>query len=290
MKLTSFTKLIISLLFFLIAVVYAYPDTLYEYCNTYTGSFCADIYIEIDEAQTFTTNVSHTVTFVKLYLYRVGSPGQVTVRITDTYQQSGENYPNLTSVLATAYYDGNSIPTTKTWIRINLTSEITLESGKVYAIVVNAPNGDPIGNYLRWMRSTSNLYNGGKRYEQVSGQGWVTYAINDLQFEVWGNPLSAKTWHDTASWNFNLLTRAWHNTATWTLNLITRAWHDVLYWNLTIVAKAWHNIIWHFTLTIPYLTPMPIPMPTPTPKTPPIPIIITPIIITLIILFIFKKR
>jgi len=160
----------------------------YEYYNTGDDSFVGvrGVYFK---AQTFTVGaVGHAVTSVKLLLYRVGSPGTVTVsiRATDGTHPTGSD-------LTSGTINGNSLSTDSAgvWYEIALTS-YALSADTKYAIVVRAPSGADYNNELRWRYdSTSPTYNGGNREDSdSSGVTWSSNTASDLMFEVWSNSQS----------------------------------------------------------------------------------------------------
>jgi hypothetical protein len=67
---------------------------------------------------------------------------------------------------------------------------------------------------------------------------------------TWTSGVS-KTWHDVASWNFQLLTRKWNNITSWSFNLITKTWHETITWIFQIETRKWRETaLWTFqTLT-----------------------------------------
>jgi hypothetical protein len=80
--------------------------SIYEYYNTGDTSV-ASIYGDIWDAQTFTPSVAHTITSVKLKLYRIGNgPGTITVGIRAT---DVDGLPTG-SDLCSGTTDGNSLP------------------------------------------------------------------------------------------------------------------------------------------------------------------------------------
>jgi len=138
------------------------------------------------KAQTFTVNATgHSVTSVKLKLYRVGSPSTVTVgiRTTDGTHPTGSDLTNGT-------IDGNTLNAISPgqWYTITL-MEYTLTINTKYAIVVRATNGNAT-NYVNWRYdSTSDYANGNFEYSSNSGGSW-TSTDYDSMFEVWGRNLS----------------------------------------------------------------------------------------------------
>jgi len=159
--------------------------SLYEvYSTGDDGSYA--MYGKYWDAQTFTVGATgHTVTSVKLKLYRKGSPGTVTVSIRAT---SGDHPTGADLTVGTI--DGNSLTTATAgaWYEIALT-EYTLNASTKYAIVVRAPNGST-NNYLYWRADkTSPTYTGGNREDSIdNGVTWTTTTLSDFMFEVWGNP------------------------------------------------------------------------------------------------------
>ena len=136
-------------------------------------------------AQTFTPSVAHTITSVKLMLYRSGSPGTVTVSIRAT---SG-GLPTG-SDLCSGTTNGDTLTTLASgeWREITLGSGYSLSAGTQYAIVVRAPAATA-GNLLFWrLDRTSPGYTGGESTgSSDSGSSWSPISIADYMFEEWGN-------------------------------------------------------------------------------------------------------
>lgn len=188
---------IFSILFALVLVAVVLPagvaqaaPTLYENYNTGDNGF-AGIFSTVWGAQTFTAESDHSVTSVKLKLYRHGFPGTITVSITAT---DGSGHPTG-SDLTSGTTDGNTLTTNfhnANWREITLTS-YNLTSGTKYAIVVRAPGGDG-SNYVGWREDTVGAYADGN-YERSSdsGNAWSTYINPDLMFEVYGSPIECST-------------------------------------------------------------------------------------------------
>jgi hypothetical protein len=141
--------------------------------------------------QTFTPSAAHTVTSVKLMLFRENSPGTVTVGIRDTSggQPTG---PDLCSGTT----DGDTLPTGSPyeWREITFTSSYALSAGIQYAIVVRAPGGD-VSNRAWWrVDASSPTYGGGNSlYSNDGGTNWIVLT-SDSMFEEWGDPLGAVGW------------------------------------------------------------------------------------------------
>jgi len=135
-------------------------------------------------AQTFTPSVSHTITKVKLLLYRYGSPGTIGVYI---YATDVNGHPTG-SELRHGNTNGSTLPTASPyeWREITLDTPLAVVAGIKYAIVVKL--GGSGANYLIWrMDSSSPTYVGGcGEYTANSGGDWTSYTNWDFMFEEWG--------------------------------------------------------------------------------------------------------
>jgi hypothetical protein len=132
--------------------------------------------------QTFTTLSSYSIKKVKLKLYRVGSPGTVTVSIKETDvdgKPTGED-------LASGTFDGSSLTddTDGEWQEVIFDSAYSLESATKYAIVIRL-NGNGT-NCLAWRKDTSSpTYDDGQYvYSNDSGSSWTLHA-HDAMFEIY---------------------------------------------------------------------------------------------------------
>ena len=173
--------LVLSLMMLPASVVQA--SNLYEYYNTGEDN-ASGFHSKYWTAQTFNATADHSVTSVKLLLYRYGFPGTVTVSIRAT---DGSGHPTG-SDLTSGTIDGNTLTTAPwgLWYEIAL-SPYDLTSGTKYAIVVRAPSGN-LTDYLRWSYDDSAPTYAGGNFEASSDSGtnWTTYADKDFMFEVWG--------------------------------------------------------------------------------------------------------
>jgi hypothetical protein len=142
--------------------------------------------------QTFTVDSDHSVTSVKLKMYRQGNPGTVTVSIQPVDKNDHPADVDLTSCSVV----GTTLPTTaNSWYEATLTQSYTLVGGASYAIVLKAPSGDS-SNRVLWRADSSGGYAGGSMEQKVDGNNWVHFAA-DCMFEVWGEPVSENL---TESW------------------------------------------------------------------------------------------
>lgn len=131
-------------------------------------------------AQTFTPTVTHTITSVKLIIYRKTSPGTVTVSIRAT-DVNGQ--PTGTD-LCSGTTNGNTLPTGPPYDLREITFGVgyQLTAGIKYAIVVRVAAAS-----VRWrFRNTSGYANGQVEQSDNSGSTWVSYSAFDCMFEEWG--------------------------------------------------------------------------------------------------------
>jgi len=172
--------------------------TLYEYYNTGDTDKWS-IYGVQWGAQTFTPSVAHKITSVKLKLYKLGSPGTVTVGIRATDVNGHPTGADLCSGTT----DGNTLPLYPTfeWREIILGAGYDLVAGTKYAIVVRATGGIESDSVSWRLDYTSPTYAGGNfEYSGSSGAAWAS-ADYDFMFEEWGEPppVTPKTSSDTGS-------------------------------------------------------------------------------------------
>lgn len=139
------------------------------------GFYGANVWV----GQTFTASASYSITSVKLKLYRLGSPGTITVSIRAT--SSGLPTGNDLCVGTT---DGDTLTTSSSgeWREITFGSAYTLTSGTVYAICVRALNG-AIPNIAYWRIETVGSYSNGQSCN-YNGSIWAQGA-NDYMFETY---------------------------------------------------------------------------------------------------------
>jgi hypothetical protein len=158
--------------------------SMYEHYNTGDDG-AGGAYGSLWAAQTFTPSADHTITSVKLMLFRNGSPGTVTVSIRAT--SGGQP---TSSNLCSGTTDGDTLPigSPYEWREITLGSGYGLSAGTPYAIVVRATGGDA-SNYVCWRADSTPTYGGGMLLlSSNSGTNWTSAAGYDLMFEEWGDP------------------------------------------------------------------------------------------------------
>ena len=135
-------------------------------------------------AQTFTPDTAHTVTSVKMLLYRTGTPGTITVsiRATSAGLPTGGD-------LCSGTTDGDTLTTSTAgeWREISLGAGYSLSASTMYAIVVRALDGSAFASIRLRVDETSPTYTGGTDcYSTNSGSSWTIVFGTDLMFEEWG--------------------------------------------------------------------------------------------------------
>ena len=163
-------------------------DTLYErYTTNDDGD--QDIYGNLWRGQTFTigntgTNEDHNITSVKLLLYRIGSPGTITVSIKATSEElpTGDD-------LASGTTNGDTLPTESPyeWREITFGTPYTLSASTKYAICVRISGGDTSNAPLWRIDKTSSAYTGGDSVYSINAGGtWYRTVGRDMMFMEYG--------------------------------------------------------------------------------------------------------
>ncbi|MBA7589502.1 hypothetical protein ES708_31587 [subsurface metagenome] len=161
--------------------------TLYQHYNTGdTTYFTAhDTYWT---AQTFTPEIPHKITLLKLKLYRNFITGDMIVKINTT---DGDGYPT-DNILCSKIF--NSEPITEEspgqWYDFSLDEPWIPTIDTVYAMIIHGIPGQP-NPRLYWRADpTGPTYDRGSVYfSNNSGVSWTRYLYDDLMFEEWGYPL-----------------------------------------------------------------------------------------------------
>jgi len=159
---------------------------LYEYYNTGDDS-SYPVYGVYWRAQTFTVGATgHTVSSVKLKLWRFGNPETVMVSIRATDGSGHPTGSDLTSGTINGNMLADAFP--GQWYEIALV-EYSLSANTKYAIVVRALSGNT-NNYANWNadRSSSTYAGGNIEYSSNSGGTWGS-GSSDAIFEVWSGGL-----------------------------------------------------------------------------------------------------
>lgn len=133
-------------------------------------------------AQTFTPQQAHKIEYVKVYLMRIFFPGTLELRIHNT---DGVGKP--TSVIAYGSIPANDLPTSYTWIQINLNGGgVNLEKDVQYAMSLHCTDGSDT-HYMSWRDDSSSPgYAGGKDWNGGDGVNWSSWFGCDFYFQEYG--------------------------------------------------------------------------------------------------------
>ena len=158
---------------------------LFEYYNISDPALAA-CHDDFWQAETFTPREAHTITSVKLRMYRLGSPGTITVGIKATAVGGAPDGADV----ASGTTDGDTLPTEYAGEEreITLGAGVALDAGTKYAIVPRALTGDA-DNYVRWRHSPSKVYPRGSHwFSSDGGAAWEEDTTRDMMFEEYGDP------------------------------------------------------------------------------------------------------
>ncbi len=163
--------------------------TKYEYYDTGADG-AAGFYSASWKAQTFTTTDSFTIISVKLLVYKIGSPGTVTVSIQAV---DGSNKPDGSDIAGLSITDDPSGYTTDTdglWVEYTFATPAILSATTRYAIVMRTASGDIDNRVMPKADISSPTYtNGESLTSSNSGSSWTAVASVDILFETWGDPI-----------------------------------------------------------------------------------------------------
>jgi len=137
------------------------------------------------KAQTFTPQISHTVTKLKLRLAKNSTPsGNFTAAIRNVDSGGEPTGANLCSGSIAC----STISTDFAWYEISLGEGIALEAGTTYAIVCSAPDATA-GTPCYWaVNHVDANYSRGNGFSSVGsgGEDWFSRTTWDYNFEEWG--------------------------------------------------------------------------------------------------------
>jgi len=173
------------------SVKYEYYDTNADTVGVFSGAAWG--------GQSFTPSVDHTITSVRLLIYRDGSPGDVTVSIRAT---DGSGHPTGND-LCVGTTDGDTLTTNDAgeWREITLGAGYDLSASVKYAIVLGV---ESLSDSVHWLEDeTAGEYPGGCVQDSInSGVDWdfFTYPNCDYMFEEWGEPMPPTPTAETLSW------------------------------------------------------------------------------------------
>ncbi len=148
------------------------------------------IYEPYRSGQTFTTFVSYTLTSVRVFANRRGSPGDVTVSL---YATDVDGKPTGSALSTGTIAEGDltdSVDDTGcAWVTATMASYVLVASTK-YAIVLSIAAGD-VSNKARFMYDVDGdpIYSGGTFLTTTdSGVTWTTFSNTVGLFEIHGSP------------------------------------------------------------------------------------------------------
>ncbi len=132
-----------------------------------------------DLSQSFTVSTTLSITGLKLYVKKVGSPANATIRITT--DNAGK--PSST-VLASGTLSSSLVTTSYNWMDIILTANMTLTAGTTYWVVVDA-NSNASAYYM--VGANSAYVNGQAKVGRYGNNSWnvTTPAGLDSYFQVY---------------------------------------------------------------------------------------------------------
>ncbi len=176
-------------------------NTLRESFTTVTGPIAASFGADWN-AQGFTPLATYRLVNVILKVYRLGSPGTVTVGI----RNNNGNSPEFGgSDIATGTFDGNALgtDTAGTEQTITMITPVELTQGTVYHIAIRATAGDS-SNYVGWVGDIAAGYPDGNRsVSDDSGATWISFVGHDFYFKINSQEiLEANVWIEGDDFHF----------------------------------------------------------------------------------------
>lgn len=136
---------------------------------------------QLTAAQSFTTSANNQkLTSVELYIGKVGSPNNVTLRIKS--DSAGTPGSDLATVTITA----SALTGSFAWTTYTLSSPLTLSPSTKYWVQVDGDSGGSSSNYIFYGRSTTDLYAGGEGY-RVSCGGCCTTGAQTFDWSFRAN-------------------------------------------------------------------------------------------------------
>jgi len=162
-------------------------DTLYEYYDDYNTVDTTKDTVTHWMAQTFTVgtvgeNVDFNVTSVKARVYKVGTPGTLTVSIRGT-SGGAPTGGDLTSDVRDATGFLTPMGQLEEFV---FDSPVLLKAGTTYAIVLVHSIVSTL-NYVGWrLKNPDPAYSGGNYYYNRNNAGWIPPLAHDGTFYVYG--------------------------------------------------------------------------------------------------------
>lgn len=235
-------------------------------------------------AQTFTPNITHLITEIRLKLYRSSTPGILHINI---YAVDENHFPTGLS-LASGTTNGDSLGTSSPggYRTIILSTTAILQATTEYALVLTAPNGIPGSKTVFWRLDIADAtYAGGWAIKYLgtvgdpTPQSWQIYGVgnvSDFMFSEWGSaapskPTNPSPANDATGIDFSERVLDWDGTAdffdvymgpsgnlslivadivpsTYTVDLVDIPTEQVIYWRVDAknAAGTTTGDVWNF--------------------------------------------
>jgi hypothetical protein len=141
----------------------------------------------------------HTITAIRLPLYRVGSPGTVTVSIRATAGGLPTG-SDLTSGTTAGNSLSTSYPADNTYTEISVTPYQIASPGQLLEVIVRATSGDA-SNYVNWCKASGSPYVWSTaQYSSDSGANWSA-TTGDMAFAIMGGDTAIPVYRVWVDWD-----------------------------------------------------------------------------------------
>ena len=146
--------------------------------NSQEGTVGGSVYVDYTTAQTFKMPEDGDVTYVQIYMWKVGSPPyDCTLEIREL---DSSGYPTGT-VYGSTSVSPSQVSTSASWVTFTFSSPVHLSAGS-YGLVLSMNGGDNYNKY-RWAAVAQNVYPDGV-IEQKQYGTWYSFSGYDASFLV----------------------------------------------------------------------------------------------------------
>lgn len=162
---------------------FTFASTLYDYYNDAPNDY--NFFCNTREAaQSFTATTSYTVSSIKVWLGKAGSPGEFQASIQGV---DGSGFPDGTPFCngTTSEASITASQGSEELYEIIMSSGCDLTQGTQYSIVVDSAGGTWISNTYSFAWHDPSSYAGG--VYMYYNSGWFQNTARDYTFEVWGD-------------------------------------------------------------------------------------------------------
>ncbi len=139
-------------------------------------------------AQTFTASGVYFCTSIKLWMYRTGTPGTITVELRNAVP--GVPVEPGVTIHVSGTTNGNTLTDSSVgeWREIVFSAPFQVASGTDYAIVVHAASANNSTNKIHvWSDGSTPGAAGDFTISSDLGSSWLDFSASfDLYYEVWG--------------------------------------------------------------------------------------------------------